>query len=415
MKREPDPFDKYAEQLLEDMKKSGREIKTSGQAEDIMAHMLGRLLTKMLEGEMTHHLGYEKGQASSGDNERNGHSCKTVKSPKLGAVRVNIPRDRRGRFLPQIIPKHKRQLDGFDEKILALYARGLTTREIQGFLHDEYGMETSAEFISDVTDAIVPELQNWQNSPLSPVYSVVFFDAIRIRVRGENGLVTPKAVHIALGVDMDGRKDVLGMWMAETESARYWLKVFNEIKNRGVADILIAVTDGLKGMKEALEAAFPKTVLQTCIVHLIRNSLKTVSHKDYKAVTEALKPIYRAANAQAARQVLDEFAQTELSQKYPYIVRQWLEAWDRVIPFFDFSANVRRLIYTTNAIESLNRDLRKVVKIRASFPTEMAAMKLLYLAVRKIEKRWLRPSTFWKAAMRELAIEFGDRITPYID
>ncbi|MFU0841466.1 MAG: Mutator family transposase [Burkholderia sp.] len=415
MKRKPDPFDKYAEQLLEDMKKSGREIKSSGEAEDIMAHMLGRLLTKMLDGEMTNHLGYGKGEARLGDNERNGHSSKTMKSPKVGSVKVDVPRDRKGRFQPGIIPKHKRNLEGFDEKILALYARGMTVREIQGFLYDEYGMETSAEFISDVTDAILPELEKWQNRPLSPVYPVIFFDAIRIKIRGENGIVTPRAVHIALGVDTDGKKDVLGMWIAENESAKYWLTVFNELKNRGVTDILIAVTDGLKGMKEALEAAFPKTLLQTCIIHLIRNSLKMVSYKDYKAVTAALKPIYRAVNAEQARQALDDFSSSDLGKKYPYIAKQWLDARDRVIPFFDFSPNVRRLIYTTNAIESLNRDLRKAAKTRASFPTEAAAMKLLYLAVRKVEKRWLRPSPYWKAAMTELAIEFGDRLTPCLD
>ena len=415
MKRKPDPFDKYAEQILDDLKESGREIRSADEMDNLMAHLLGRLLTKMLDGEMTHHLGYEKGQASPGDNERNGHSSKTLKSPKLGNIHVDVPRDRKGRFTPRIVPKHKRTLDGFDEKILALYARGLTTREIQGFLYDEYGMETSAEFISDVTDAILPELEKWQDRALCPVYPVVFFDAIRIKTRGENGVVTPRAVHIALGVDTDGKKDVLGLWMSENESATYWLKVFNELKNRGVSDILIAVTDGLKGMKEALETAFPETMLQTCIVHLIRNSLKMVSYKDYKAVVAALKPVYRAVNAEEARQALDAFAQSDLGEKYPYIEKLWLAAWDRVIPFFDFSPAVRRLIYTTNAIESLNRDLRKVVKTRASFPSETAAMKLIYLAVRKVEKRWVRPSPYWKAAMRELAIEYGDRITPFLD
>ena len=415
MRRTPDPFDKLAEQILEDLKKSGREIKSSGEADDFMAHLLGRLLTKMLEGEMTHHLGYEKGQARPGDNERNGHSSKTLKSPKLGTIHVDVPRDRKGRFTPRIVPKHKRTLDGFDEKILALYARGLTTREIQGYLYDEYGMETSAEFISDVTDAILPELQKWQDRPLSPVYPVIFFDAIRIKTRGENGVVTPRAVHIALGVDTDGKKDVLGLWMAENESAKYWLKVFNELKNRGVNDILIAVTDGLKGMQEALETAFPKTMLQTCIVHLIRNSLKMVNYKDYKAVVAALKPVYRAVNAEEARQALNDFAQSELGKKYSYIEKIWLDAWNRVIPFFEFSPAVRRLIYTTNAIESLNRDLRKVVKTRASFPSETAALKLLYLAIRKVERRWVRPSPYWKTAMRELTIEFGDRIAPFFD
>lgn len=415
MKRKTDPLDSVAGQILENAKKSGLEINTAEDAENLMAHMLGRLLTQMLDGEMTNHLGYERGGKRVTENERNGHSSKTLKSSSLGNIRIDVPRDRKGEFEPRVVPKHNRQLAGFEDKVLALYARGLSTREIQGFLYDEYGMETSAEFISDVTDAILPEVEKWQNRPLDPFYTTVFFDAIRVKIRGDNGIVTPKAVHLALGVNAQGRKEVLGMWVADNESAKYWLKVFTELKNRGVSDILIAVTDGLKGMKEALEAAFPNTLLQTCIVHLIRNSLKFVGYKDYKAVAGALKPIYRAVNAADARKELDAFAQSELGLRYPYIAKQWIDSWDKVIPFFDFSPNIRRLIYTTNAIESLNRDLRKVIKTRAAFPTETAALKLLFLAIRKVEKRWVRPSPYWSAAMRELVVLFGDRITPYID
>ena len=317
MKRKTDPLDSVAGQILENAKKSGLEINTAEDAENLMAHMLGRLLTQMLDGEMTNHLGYERGGKRVTENERNGHSSKTLKSSSLGNIRIDVPRDRKGEFEPRVVPKHKRQLAGFEDKVLALYARGLSTREIQGFLYDEYGMETSAEFISDVTDAILPEVEKWQNRPLDPFYTTVFFDAIRVKIRGDNGIVTPKAVHLALGVNAQGRKEVLGMWVADNESAKYWLKVFTELKNRGVSDILIAVTDGLKGMKEALEAAFPNTLLQTCIVHLIRNSLKFVGYKDYKAVAGALKPIYRAVNAADARKELDAFAQSELGLRYP--------------------------------------------------------------------------------------------------
>ena len=246
MKRKTDPLDSVAGQILENAKKSGLEINTAEDAENLMAHMLGRLLTQMLDGEMTNHLGYERGGKRVTENERNGHSSKTLKSSSLGNIRIDVPRDRKGEFEPRVVPKHKRQLAGFEDKVLALYARGLSTREIQGFLYDEYGMETSAEFISDVTDAILPEVEKWQNRPLDPFYTTVFFDAIRVKIRGDNGIVTPKAVHLALGVNAQGRKEVLGMWVADNESAKYWLKVFTELKNRGVSDILIAVTERVR-------------------------------------------------------------------------------------------------------------------------------------------------------------------------
>ena len=414
-KQEFAELDRALDEFLEKRKAAGQEIKTAAEAESIASTMLGRLLTRLLEGEMNDHLGYRRGEAKVGDNERNGHTTKRLKTDTIGEVRVQMPRDRQGRFLPRSVPKHKRRLEGFDEKILALYARGLTTREIKAYLAEQYRMDVSADFISNVTDEILPELEQWQNRPLESVYPVVFFDAMHIKMRGDNGLVTAKAVQIALGVDASGRKDVLGMWIAENETAKNWFKVFNELKARGVVDILIAVSDGLTGMQEAVAAAFPKTLLQTCIVHLIRNSLKFVNMKDYKEVTAGLKTIYRAVNADAAMQALEAFESSDLGRKYPEIGRKWRSGWDRVIPFFEFSPEVRRLIYTTNAVESLNRELRKVTKTRAAFPNKAALMKLLYLAVRNVTQKWKRPSPYWKSALRELAIQFEDRLIPFID
>ena len=411
-RRKPDALDEAIDQTL---KALGKEPKTAREADDIVTMMMGRLLSRMLEGEMDNHLGYRWGEKKIGDNERNGHSSKTLRSEKHGEIPVDIPRDRKGRFVPRAVPKHKRRLEDFDEKILAMYARGLSTREIREMLLETYGLEVSAEFISDVTDQVTPEVEKWQSRPLAPVYPVVFFDAIRVKIRSSDGVVIPKAVHIALGIDVNGCKDVLGMWVCETESAKHWLSVFNEMKARGVQDILIAVTDGLKGMTEALEAAFPCVMHQTCIVHLIRNSLKFVASKDYKAVTSALKAIYRAASADAARSALNEFASSELGGKYPHIATMWLNSWEKVIPFFEFSPGVRKLIYTTNSIEGLNRQIRKVIKTRASFPNDKAALKLMFLAIRNITRKWRAASTYWKTALKEMAIQFGDRLVPYLD
>ncbi|EIM95952.1 transposase mutator type [Paraburkholderia hospita] len=308
------------------------------------------------------------------------------------------------------MPKHERRFTGFDDKIIAMYARGMTVREIQGFLAEQYGTDVSPEFISSVTDAVMDEVSIWQARPLEPMYPVVFFDALRVKIR-EEGMVRNKAIYLALGILPDGTRDILGLWIENTEGAKFWMKVFSDLKVRGVQDILIAVTDGLKGMPEALGAVFPATTLQTCIVHLIRNSLDYASWKDRRGLAAALKPIYSATGAEAAQAELDAFEQGEWGQKFPTVVAAWRRAWDRVIPFFAFPPAVRKVIYTTNAIESVNARLRKIVKTRGHFPTDEAATKLLWLALRNITADWSRAAHDWKAAMNQFAILYEDRFT----
>ena len=318
------------------------------------------LIERALGAELSHHLGYPPGAAKPEDagNHRNGASAKTVLTED-GPVRVEVPRDREGSFEPLLIPKHERRFTGFDDKIIAMYARGMTVREVRGFLADQYGVDVSPEFISSITDAVMAEVGAWQARPLEPMYPVVFFDALRVKIR-EDAVVRNKAIYLALGVLPDGTRDILGLWIEGTEGAKFWMKVFNNLKTRGVADILIAVTDGLKGMPEALGAVFPATTLQTCIVHLIRNSLDFASWKDRKALAAAIKPIYTAPSAEAALAELDAFEQGAWGQKFPTVVAAWRRAWDRVIPFFAFPPAVHKVIYTTNAIESVNARLRSL-------------------------------------------------------
>lgn len=327
-----------------------------------------------------------------------------------GPLRIDVPRDRQGSFEPVLIPKHERRFTGFDDKIVALYARGMTVREIRALLAEQYGTEVSPEFISSVTDAVMAEVGAWQARPLEPMYPVVFFDALRVKIR-EDAVVRNKAVYLALGVLPDGTRDVLGIWIENTEGAKFWLKVFNDLKTRGVADILIAVTDGLKGIGEALDAVFPATTLQTCIVHLIRNSLDFASWKDRKLLAAAIKPVYTAASAEAAAEALDEFERGPWGQKYPTVGAAWRRAWDRVIPFFAYPPEVRRLIYTTNAIESLHSQLRKIIKTRGHFPSDDAATKLIWLALRNITAEHGRSVRKWREAMNQFAITYGDRFT----
>jgi putative transposase len=367
------------------------------------------LLERTLGAELSHHLGYPAGAAkpAGADNYRNGSTGKTLLSD-MGKLRIEVPRDRNGSFAPLLIPKHQRRFTGFDDKIIGLYARGMTVREIQGFLLEAYDTEVSPDFISTVTDAVMSEVSAWQNRPLEPMYPVVFFDALRVKIR-EDALVRNKAVYLALGVQADGMRDILGLWIENTEGAKFWMKVFNELKTRGVSDILIAVTDGLKGMSEALSAVFPATTLQTCIVHLIRNSLDYAGWKDRKALAAAIKPIYTAVNAEAAAAALDAFEQGAWGQKFPTVVAAWRRAWDRVIPFFAFPPEVRRVIYTTNAIESVNAQVRKIIKTRGHFPSDDAASKLIWLALRNITAKWDRASRNWKEAMNQFAILYGER------
>ena len=369
------------------------------------------LIERAMGAELGHHLGYPAGAAKpeAAANQRNGRSAKTVLTGE-GPVRIEVPRDRDGSFEPVLIPKHERRFTGFDEYIIAMYARGMTMREIQGFLLESYGTEVSPEFISSVTDAVMAEVTAWQARPLEPMYPVVFFDALRVKIK-EDAVVRNKAIYLALGVRPDGSRDILGLWIEGTEGAKFWMKVFNDLKTRGVNDILIAVTDGLKGMPEALATVFPATTLQTCIVHLIRNSLDYASWKDRKLLAAAIRPIYTAANAEAALAELDAFEQGPWGKKFPTVVAAWRRAWSHVIPFFAFPPQIRKVIYTTNAIESVNARLRKIIKTRGHFPSDDAATKLIWLALRNITADWGRAAKDWKDAMNQFAILYEDRFT----
>ena len=379
--------------------------------QDISMAFKKALIERALGAELSHHLGYRSGESKpeGASNHRNGATAKTVLT-EGGPVRLEVPRDRDGSFEPLLIPKHERRFTGFDDKIVAMYARGMTVREIQGFLAEQYGTEVSPEFISSVTDAVMTEVTAWQARPLEPMYPVVFFDALRVKIR-EDAVVRNKAVYLALAVLPDGHREVLGLWIENTEGAKFWLKVFNDLKTRGVGDILIAVTDGLKGIGEALGAVFPATTLQTCIVHLIRNSLDYAGWKDRKTLAAALKPIYTAPSAEAAAIALDEFEASAWGQRFPTVVAAWRRAWDRVIPFFAFPPAVRKLIYTTNAIESLHSQLRKIIKTRGHFPSDDAATKLIWLALRNIGRDNGRSVREWREAMNQFAIAYGDRFT----
>ena len=369
------------------------------------------LIERAMGAELGHHLGYPAGQAKPepAANQRNGKSAKTVLTGE-GPVRIEVPRDRDGSFEPVLIPKHERRFTGFDDHIIAMYARGMTMREIRGFLLETYGTDVSAEFISSVTEAVMAEVTAWQARPLEPMYPVVFFDALRVKIK-EDAVVRNKAIYLALGVQPDGSRDILGLWIEGTEGAKFWMKVFNDLKTRGVNDILIAVTDGLKGMPEALGAVYPATTLQTCIVHLIRNSLDYASWKDRKTLAAAIRPIYTAANAEAALGELDAFEQGPWGQKFPTVVASWRRAWSHVIPFFAFPPQIRRVIYTTNAIESVNARLRKIIKSRGHFPSDDAASKLIWLALKNITADWGRAAKDWKEAMNQFAILYEDRFT----
>ena len=369
-----------------------------------------QLKKAVIERALGAELGLHLADAEGGrGNHRNGRSGKTVLTDE-GPLRIDVPRDRAGSFEPQLIPKHERRFAGFDERIVSMYARGMTVREIQGHLAQMYSVEVSPEFISKVTDEVMAEVTVWQARPLEAMYPVVFFDALRVKIR-EDGVVRNKAVYLALGVLADGTRDILGLWIENTEGAKFWMKVFNDLKTRGVNDILIGVADGLKGFPEALEAVFPATTLQTCIVHLIRNSLDYASWKDRKALAAAIKPIYTAPTAEAAEAELDAFEAGLWGERFPTVVAAWRRAWARVVPFFAFPPDVRRVIYTTNAIESVHARLRKIIKTRGHFPSDEAATKLIWLALRNITSEWSRATREWKAAMNQFAILYEDRFT----
>jgi len=402
----PSPFsDELIDQLLAGYSKPEDLTGKDG----ILKQLTARLVERALQGEMTEHLGYErhdpKGRGTP--NSRNGTSSKTLTTDH-GPVEIEVPRDRDASFEPQLVKKRQTRFTGFDEKILGMYARGMTVRDIQAHLEDIYGVDVSPDLISRVTSAVAEDVAAWQSRPLDAVYPIVYLDALMVKVR-DQGVVRNKAVYIALGVTLAGSKEVLGLWIEQNEGAKFWLKVVNELKTRGVRDILIACCDGLKGFPEAIEAAFPSTVVQTCIVHMIRNSLRFVSYKDRKALAKDLRPVYAATSREDAAVALDAF-EAKWARRYPMIAASWRSNWERVVPFLDFPPDVRRVIYTTNAIESLNSSLRKLLHYRGHFPTDESVFKLLYLALTNLEKKWERSIRDWNNVLGQFSIFFKDRI-----
>jgi putative transposase len=368
-----------------------------------------RIIQKAMTSEIDQHLGYTKHDPDgrNNGNSRNGKSKKTIITEQ-GDLQIEIPRDRNGEFEPQIIKKHQRRFDGFDDKIISMYGRGMTTRDIQEHLKEIYGVEVSPDFISRVTDEVIEDVKEWQNRPLDPFYAIVYFDAIVMKSR-QDGRVINKAVYTAIGVNVEGKKDPLGLWISENEGAKFWAGIMTELKNRGVNDILIACIDGLKGFPDAIHALFPNTRIQLCIVHMVRNSTKFVSYKDRKAVCADLRKVYTAATEREGIQSLDEFG-VRWDKKYPMISKSWRSNWENLNEFFAYPDDIRRVIYTTNAIESLNFSLRKVTKSRAVFPTDEAVLKLLYLALTNASRKWTMPIHDWGAALNQFALYFGGRV-----
>jgi putative transposase len=397
--------DELLDELMKNYKKPEDLIGESG----LLKQLTKAIIERAMKTEMTAHLGYEKhdpaGQKSG--NSRNGKSKKTIKG-EFGNMEIAVPRDRNSTFEPVIIPKGETRFTGFDDKIISMYARGMTTRDIQAHLQEMYGVEVSPTLVSQVTDAITEEITLWQNRPLEEVYPIMYLDAVRVKVR-HNSTVINKAVYLAIGITWDGAKEVLGMWIAETEGAKFWLQVVTELKSRGVNDIFIACVDGLKGFPEAIEAVFPKAQVQLCIVHMVRNSLRFVSWKQRKEVAADLKIIYQAATVDQAEANLTAFAK-KWDASHPTIAKCWRNNWERIIPMFSYPPEIRKAIYTTNAIESLNMSLRKVTKNRGSFPNDEAMTKLLYLAMKNISKKWTLPIRDWKSAMNQFTIIFEGRM-----
>lgn len=375
----------------------------------LIKSLVKRVIEQAMNAEMTNHLGYEKHQVCSDktSNSRNGKSQKIVKT-EIGNIDIDVPRDRNSDFEPQIVKKHQRRFEGFDDKIISMYARGMTTRDIQGHLMDIYGVEVSPDLITDVTNSIIEDVREWQNRPLDNVYPVVFLDAIVVKGRTE-GKVINKSVYTAIGINMQGNKEVLGLWISETEGAKFWLGIITELTNRGIKDILIACIDGLKGFPEAINSVFPQTRIQLCIVHMIRNSTKYVTWKERKVICADLKNIYESPTEKAGLEALDAFAE-KWDKKYPMISKSWRSNWENLNEFYGYPAEIRKAIYTTNAIESLNSSLRKVTQKRSAFPTDDAIYKVLYLALNNVARKWTMPIRNWGAALNQFAIHFGDRV-----
>ena len=404
-KKEPDKLDKLITELTKDAT-AEELLKDSG----LLKELKKRLLETALEAEMTEHLGYEKhspdGRGTG--NSRNGKTSKRIIGAN-GHLDIEVPRDRNGNFEPQLVRKRQVRLEGFDEKVLSLYARGITTRELQDHLEEIYEVEVSPALISRVTDAVLDEVKAWQNRPLDAVYPIVYLDAIHLKIRTD-GRVQNRAVYVALGVDMTGNKELLGLWIGENEGAKFWLNVLTELNNRGLKDILIAAVDGLTGFPDAIASVFPRTEVQLCIVHMVRNSLRYVPWKNRKAVARDLKKIYSAATVEAAEQALSAFEE-KWSEQYPMASKSWRDRWENVIPFFGYPEPIRKVIYTTNAIESLNAQLRKVTRKRGAFPTDDSVRKILYLAIQRASKKWTMPIRNWPEALNFFSIVFEGRIT----
>lgn len=367
------------------------------------------VMNRALAAEMDHHLGYERGAEppTEQSNRRNGTSSKRVRTDH-GEVEVSVPRDREGSFEPQLIGKHERQFGGFDDKILAMYARGMTVRDIRAHLEELYGVEVSPDLISRVTDGIMDELAAWRTRPLERVYCVVYLDALMVKIRTK-GSVRNQAVYVAVGIPSDGTREVLGLWVQDTEGAKFWCAILDELRRRGVEDILVLCSDGLAGMAEAAEAIFPNTVFQTCVVHVIRSSTRFVPWKERKAVCADLRAIYTAVDAEAAKEALNEFS-AKWDSKYPTVAKAWRRRWDEITPFLSYPEEMRRAIYTTNAVEAMNRNFRKALKNRGHLPNEQAALKLLYLALRHERKGTIRRARYWNQALNQFAIHFEGRL-----
>ena len=395
--------------LIDELAKSLKDPKDLLGEGGLIKQLTAALVGRVLDEELTHHLGYEKNDPAGlgSGNSRNGTNRKTLLTGN-GKLPITVPRDRAGTFEPQLVKKHQRRLEGFDDKVISLYARGMTMREIQGHLHELYGVEVSPDLISRATEAVVEEVKAWQSRPLDPIWPIVYLDALVVKVR-DHGVVANRAVYLALGVNLEGKKELLGLWMAKNEGAKFWLEILTDLKNRGLEDVLIMCCDGLKGFPEAIEAALPLTVVQTCIVHMIRHSLRHVPWKERRTVAKDLKEIYTALNEESALEALQEF-EARWGETYPMVVRSWRSNWERITPFLAFPQNIRRVIYTTNAIESLNRQVRKVLKNRGHFPSDQAAMKLVYLALEKASQKWTMPIRQWGRALNQLAIHFEGRI-----
>ncbi|EMF81241.1 transposase, mutator family [Leptospira weilii serovar Topaz str. LT2116] len=397
-----------AEELLDELIKGKTAEELIGQ-EGLLKQLTKSLVERAMQGEMTHHLGYER-KASSGNNSGNSRNGKSIKKVKgdFGSIDLEVPRDRNGSFEPQIVQKGQSRFTGFDDKIISMYSRGMTTREISEHLKEIYQVEVSADLISQVTDSVMETVIEWQNRTLDKVYPILIMDALIVKVRDGNHVVN-KAFYLALGINLQGRKEVLGIWVERTEGAKFWLQILTDLKNRGVEEILIACVDGLKGFPDTITSVFPNAQVQLCIVHMVRNSLKWVSYKQRKELALDLKAIYQSPSEEMAKKCLDDF-EAKWDSQYPMISKSWRNNWESVIPFLAYPPNIRKAIYTTNAIESIGMGLRKIIKNRGSFPNDEAAIKLLYLALNNMSKKWTMPIQDWGKAMNQFSIIFGDRL-----